>query len=82
MYNVERHKTFPTRVHLESADGSSGEAHGKLHLKISWLKATTNVEDVKNGAAYSAILSVFLDSVQTRPIYSDVPEVSVLGRML
>ena len=65
------------RITLESADGS-GEPQGKIRLKISLLRVSNNIEDAANGGDYSAILSVFLDSVQTRPIYSDVPEVSVM----
>jgi hypothetical protein len=66
-----------SRINLESPDGG-GDSAAKIHLKISWFKATANVADAQKGAAYSAVLSVYLDSVQTRPIYSDVPEVSVL----
>ena len=66
-----------SRINLESADGT-GEPQGKIRLKISFLRVSNNIEDARNGPAFSAVLSVFLDSVQTRPIYSDVPEVSVL----
>ena len=64
------------RINLEAADGS-GDSCGKIRLKLSWLKTTTNAEDYKNASTFSAVLSLYLDSVQTRPIYSDVPEVCV-----
>ena len=64
------------RIGLQSADGIE-ESQGKIHLKLSWLAVTSDVEESKSGSAYSAVLSLYLDSVQTRPIYSDVPEVCV-----
>lgn len=64
------------RIGLQTADGSE-ESQGRIHLKLSWLAITTDIEESKNGSAYSAVLSIYLDSVQTRPIYSDVPEVCV-----
>jgi hypothetical protein len=64
------------RINLEAADGS-GDSCSKIRLKLSWLKTTTNAEDYKNASTFSAVLSLYLDSVQTRPIYSDVPEVCV-----